>query len=333
VYCRNFGGQGDLLERVDCNLCGSTQQTPVYEMPDTRFFPDETFTVVECSNCGLGFVNPRPSFAEMAKYYPRAYYQAQPTHDFKKYLTKRFEAEARYLREIEDRGGSRKLLDVGCWNGDFPRFMKARGWEVEGVEVSDASEPITDFTVYNQEFQDIPADEPTYDAVTAWAVLEHVHDPMAYFRKASRVIKKDGQFVFLVTNFNSMVSRHLFGEDIPRHLYFFTRETVRQYLDKAGMTLEYEDNGRSIYKMAPANWLTYLVQTRLRGKPFTCKDVPLSSRDFRRAHGLSKGVGASLKYAAYSPSSVMERLLMPAVETAQSLRKNYGISTYVARKV
>jgi SAM-dependent methyltransferase len=320
------------LERVVCNLCGSAQQTTVYEIPDTRFFPDECFTVVECDNCGLGFVNPRPSFAEIAKYYPREYYQAQPTPDFHRYLMRRFAAEARYLGEIENRPGPRKLLDVGCWNGDFPRFMKARGWDVQGVEVSNASERITDFPVYTQEFQDIPVAEPTFDAVTAWAVLEHVHDPMAYFRKAARVLKKDGRFVFLVTNFHSMASRYLFGEDIPRHLYFFTRETVRQYLEKAGMLLECEDNGRSVYKMAPANWLTYLLQTRLRGKPFNYKDVPLSSRAFRSKHGLSKGIGTSWKYAAYSPASVVERLFMPAVEAAQILRKTYGISTYVARK-
>ncbi len=320
------------MERVACNLCGSDLHTPVYEMPDTRFFPQEIFTVVECNHCGLGFVNPQPSLAEMHKYYPREYYQAEPTPSFQRYLMKRFAAEARYLSGLEDHTGPRKLLDVGCHNGDFPRFMKARGWDVEGVEVSELAERITDFPVYPEEFQDIPVNEATYDAVAAWAVIEHVHDPMAHFRKASRVLKKGGRFAFLVTNFRSMTSRHLFGEDIPRHLYFFTRETVRQYLEKTGLVLEYEDNGRSVYKMAPAHWLTFLVRTRLLGKPFPYKDVPLSSREFRRAHGLRKGIGADLKYAAYSPASVVERLLMPAVETMQILRKTYGISTYVARK-
>jgi len=81
-----------------------------------------------------------------------------------------------------------------------------------------------DFPVYTQEFQNIPLNEPTYDAVTAWAVLEHVHDPMAYFRKAAQVVKKDGLFVFLVPNFASVASRSLFCEDLPRHLYFFTRK-------------------------------------------------------------------------------------------------------------
>jgi SAM-dependent methyltransferase len=302
-------------------------------MPDVKFFPNEFFTVVECNQCGLGFVNPRPSFAEIAKYYPREYYQDEPTESFERYLKRRFTAEARFLHEIENRPGPRKLLDVGCFNGQFPRFMRVRGWNVEGVEVSQASERITDFPIYTQEFNEIPVDEPTYDAVTAWAVLEHVHDPMAYFRKASRVLKKHGLFVFLVTNFHSMASRYLFGEDIPRHLYFFTRETVRQYVEQNGFALIQEDNGRTVYKMAPEHWLAFFVQTRLRGKPFTYADVALSSRQFRRVHGLKKGLSASLRYVIYSPVSVIERALLPVVETTQILRKTYGISAYVARKL
>jgi 2-polyprenyl-3-methyl-5-hydroxy-6-metoxy-1,4-benzoquinol methylase len=94
--------------------------------------------------------------------------------------------------------------------------MAARGWRVEGVEVAESSQPISDFRVYAQEFHKIRVDQPTYDAVTAWAVLEHVHDPMAYFRKASQVLRKDGLFVFNAPNFASVSSRYLFCEDFPR---------------------------------------------------------------------------------------------------------------------
>src|SRR3546814_5417313 len=62
-----------------------------------------------------------------------------------------------------------------------------------------------------------------YDVITAWAVLEHVHDPMSYFMKAASTIQSGGYFVFLVTNFDSISSRSLFREDVPRHLYFFSK--------------------------------------------------------------------------------------------------------------
>jgi SAM-dependent methyltransferase len=322
----------ELLETVGCNLCGSHRCTPVYEMPDARFFPQDVFQVVECNDCGLGFVNPRPTIQEISKYYPPEYFRSPVTHSFERYLTRRFTLEARYLDGIENGSTPRTLLDVGCANGEFARFMAARGWRVEGVEVSESSQPISDFRVYAQEFHKIRVDQPNYDAVTAWAVLEHVHDPMAYFRKASQVLRKDGLFVFNVPNFASISSRHLFCEDIPRHLYFFTRETVGRYLQETGFTLVREDNGRAIYKMAPRGWLPFMVRTKLLGKRFTHQDIPLTSREFRKVHGLKRSLYAALKYAAYSPGLTIDRMLWPVIETVQILRKTYGMSTYVARR-
>jgi len=302
-------------------------------MPDRKFFREDFFTIVECERCGLGFVNPRPTLSEIQKYYPAKYYQGPPTKSHERYLNRRFSAEASFLKSLEDGRGRRKLLDVGCANGDFPRFMAARGWEVEGVENSQSSQRITDFTIYTQEFDKIPVNEPRYDAVTAWAVLEHVHDPMAYFRKAAEVVKKGGVFVFLVQNFHSVASRYLFCEDVPRHLYFFTRETVRQYLEKAGFTLEEEVNGRKIYKLAPYNWLGFMVRTQLLGRKYEFCDAPLTSKEFRSVHNLRPGFVTALKYAAYSPTMVVDRMFWPLIESVQILRKTYGISTFVGRKL
>jgi len=301
-------------------------------MPDWRFFPAERFTVVECAQCGLGFVNPRPTRAEIQKYYPAAYFQNSPAPDFDRYLKRRFREEASYLAEVGAREGTKRLLDVGCANGDFPRFMREQGWQVEGVEVSSAAERITDFRVYTEEFQNIPVKEETYDAVTAWAVLEHVHDPMAYFQKAAKVLKKGGLFVFLVTNFNSMASRDLFGEDIPRHLYFFTHPTVRKYLQNSSFTLERQDNNSNVYKMAPANWLSHAWKSRWKGEPFRFEDLPMTSREFRKSRGLERGIGSSLQYFRYAPHAAIGRALWPVVEWIQIQRGTYGITTYVARK-
>jgi SAM-dependent methyltransferase len=320
------------LETVACNLCGSRSHTLAYEMPDRRFFPEDFFQVVECNDCGLGFVNPRPTIQEISKYYPPEYFQSPATESFERYMTRRLSREAHYLDGSSNSSAPKTLLDIGCANGDFPRFMAARGWQVAGVEVSSSSQRITDFPVYNQEFHNIPVTQPTFDVVTAWAVLEHVHDPMAYFRKASQVLRKNGRFTFAVTNFHSVASRHLFCEDIPRHLYFFTRETVARYLQSSGLALEKEDNGRAIYKLAPTNWLSFILQSKLRGKKFTYSDIPLTSREFRRARGLQPGIRAAFLYAAYSPASTINRMLLPMIEGAQILRKTYGISVYVARK-
>jgi 2-polyprenyl-3-methyl-5-hydroxy-6-metoxy-1,4-benzoquinol methylase len=320
------------LETVACNLCGSRNHTPVYEIPDRKFFPDEIFQVVECNDCGLGFVNPRPTFQEIAKYYPAEYYRSPGTGSFDKYLTRRFSTQASFLQGVRNGNGPRTLLDVGCANGEFPRFMAARGWKVAGVEVSACANRNADFPIYPQEFQNIPVCEPTYDVVTAWAVLEHVHDPATYFHKAAQVLKPGGLLVFLVPNFQSTASRHLFCEDVPRHLYFFTDPTVSRYLENSGFTLEKTDNNRNIYKVAPQNILQYTLRTKLLRHKFTYSDIPLSSRQYRQKHGLTRGLKAAIKYTAYSPLSVIDRMLWPLIESAQILRGTYGNTTYVARK-
>ncbi len=320
------------MEWVPCNLCGSTRQALVYEIPDRHYFPDEIFQVVECKECGLGFVNPRPAFEKMQKYYPPEYYEEEFVRNRDQHL-RRYAAEAEYLREIETRGGPRSLLDIGCANGDFPRFMRARGWAVEGVEVSSSAQPIQDFPVFRLPFPEIPVDQPAYDGVTAWAVLEHVHDPKAYFQKASRVLKAGGLFVFLVTNFKSIASRRLFCEDVPRHLYFFTRETVEQYLEAAAFRLEKAHSGKDIYSMPPLNWLLYLIRTRLEGQTFSWRDVPLNRLEFIERNHLPAGWLSSLKFALANPVTTLDRAFLPVVEMVQILRGNYGISTFVARKL
>ncbi len=316
------------METVKCNLCGSDNYRVIYSMPDAHYFVDEWFNVVECMNCGLGFVNPRPTRSEIAKYYPLSFYDYFD-HE-RDYHLHRYAAEAKFLPEIAS-NNERLLLDLGCANGDFPRFMQKRGWKVEGVEVSESSKRITDFKVYKQEFKEIAAYEPRYDAITAWAVLEHVHDPMAYFKKASQVLKSGGIFVFLVTNFKSVSSRSLFLEDIPRHLYFFTEETIKEYLAESGFDLIQTDYSNKIYSMRPVNFLRYYVYRYFKRRKLEWRDTQFVS-DFLVKNNPQNSLIQSLKCSILIPLYVVDRLLMPIYERCQIIFKKYGIVTYVARR-
>jgi SAM-dependent methyltransferase len=319
------------METVTCNLCGASEQRAVYSMPDSVYHEDEYFTVVECPGCGLGFLNPRPTASEMQRYYPAEFYDGfDRERDFHE---GRYRAEAAFIQSVTGTQGSRVLLDVGCANGDFPRHMRTRGWEVEGVEISCTSRPIADFEVYRSEFPHIPVHEPRYDVVTAWAVLEHVHDPMAYFRKASDVLKPNGAFIFLVTNFKSASSRHLFREDIPRHLYFFTEETIREYLRRNDFRLVRAEFSGRIYQMRPVNWLYRCVHRSIRGRELEWGDVPPTRRKFFAERGVRNTLWENLRYVAAHPFAGIDRMLVPLYEKYQLLRGTYGIATYAAVKL
>jgi len=60
---------------------------------------------------------------------------------------------------------------------------------------------------------------------------------------------------------------------------------------------------------------------------------PLSSKEFRKRHHLQRGIIPGLKYLAYSPASLVDRRLWPALEAVQILRKTYGSNSYVARNL
>ncbi len=74
-------------------------------------------------------------------------------------------------------------------------------------------------------------------------------------------------------------------------------------------------------------------RTKLLRKEYRYEDVPMTSKEFRYVNHLQGGLVTALKYAAYSPASVIDRMLWPAIETGQILRRTYGVSTFVGRKL
>lgn len=318
------------METVDCNLCSSKAYKAIYSRPDRYYFKDEFFTVVECVNCGLGFVNPRPTYAEMSRYYPPSYYEYFDNNP--DYHLHRYTAEAELIQKEAIHNKKKLLLDIGCANGDFPRYMKNLGWEVEGVEISSNSKSISDFKIYNQEFTQVPSSGQNYDVITAWEVLEHTHDPMAYFKKASTLLKSGGLFIFSVTNFNSISSKYLFMEDVPRHLYFFTNETIKQYLAHAGLVLRTADYSDKIHDYRPYNWLRYYVYLFFKRRKLEWKDIPEYRLQYLERLGLSNNLISNLQYVVHHPFASIDRLLMPIFEKYQIMSKSYGSATYIASK-
>lgn len=319
------------LEWVGCNLCGSRHLRLVYRMPDTLFHPDEWFDVVECEDCGLGFVNPRPVPAAIGYYYPGEFYDE--FEENRERHKERYAREAAFLPKIPDQAGrKRRLLDVGCANGDFARHVKGLGWDVEGVEISPNAKPIADFHVHRYPLPEVPREDGSFDAVTAWAVLEHVHDPRAYFAKAAHLLRPGGVFVFLVTNLDSASSRYLFREDIPRHLYFFDPRTVAAYLEQVGLEMIEARHDGTIFEMRATNWLFHLLR-RLTGRaPMAWEELPETRQAWFERTRRTPSPSSNLVFAATHPLVILDRLLLPVYEAWQRWRGTYGITTYVARK-
>jgi cyclopropane fatty-acyl-phospholipid synthase-like methyltransferase len=210
--------------------------------------------------------------------------------------------------------------------------VRQLGWEVEGVEIASNATAVTDFPVFRCKLPDIPINCERYDAVTAWAVLEHVHDPMAYFEKVGTILNSGGIFIFLVTNFESASSRYLFREDVPRHLYFFSRPTVAKYLASCGLSFERAISANNIYCMRPVNWLRLFLRRLAQMRSLTWKELPESRQDYLRRIQRAPTVLWNAAYAVAHPFTTIDRILLPLYEQFQLAVGSYGITTYIARK-
>lgn len=225
--CSPSPAAGVALERVACNLCGGRDHALLYRKPDTRYWTSaQEFDAVRCRGCGLGFVNPRPTREAMRAFYPPRFYERRGVED----EGARYERQARYLDGLPPG----RVLDIGCAGGAFLKVLAERGWQPSGMDLFESGNEHG----FPLRYGDLPAlayPADHFDAVTAWAVFEHLHDPAAYFREVGRLLRPGGRFVCLVTNLRSVWSRLAYGEDIPRHLYFYSPATLRRYAALGGL--------------------------------------------------------------------------------------------------
>lgn len=221
------------MEKVNCNLCGSDSHKIVYKKPDNwTWFTDFEFPVVKCRKCGLVFVNPRPDMNEMENYYQKDYHSNRDTDSHKE----RYRIQSEFLPYLN----GLSVLDIGCARGDFLIYLKELYPDIKmyGSDFFSESVKSTEIVFKKTALPDAGYLDNQFDIITAWAVFEHLHDPTAYFKEVFRILKPGGKFIFLVTNSESLYGKAAYIEDIPRHLYHFSKSTIRQYALKYGFKIK-----------------------------------------------------------------------------------------------
>lgn len=219
------------FNHVPCPICGETRCSVAYRKKDLRFLcSDYEFTIVRCRGCGAGYVLDPPDEKTLHDYYPPSFYEANHASSGKT------DVLGKKLALLETRlparpGQERSLLDVGCAGGEFVRFARSRGWNAKGYEWSPTPQSAGEHIIQANRLEGCFPDA-SFDAVTAWAVMEHVFALHPLMAAVSRALKPRGLFVALATNFNSIPGRVLMQDDIPRHLTLFTRDSMTRLLKR-----------------------------------------------------------------------------------------------------
>lgn len=137
--------------------------------------------------------------------------------------------------------GEGLLMDVGAGTGDFLRYAQSNGWEAYGVEPNDqARERAHQKGVSVYKSLSVQKD-PIYDVVTFWHVFEHVRNPEESIAEISAALKPGGYLVIAVPNYKSfdarMYKEHWAAFDVPRHLWHFSAESIKQLFSPKGYEL------------------------------------------------------------------------------------------------
>ena len=237
-----------MMEKItSCDLCGNDSFTQYLEAKD-YFLTNEGFTIVKCDNCGLLFVNPRPSPAEISRYYQSENYISHSTKQAgflnKIYAYIRKKNHVKKYKLIQSYRNSGSLIDIGCATGEFLDFFQKKGWEVTGVEPDEDARNFArnTYSLNVIDEKNIPElSEKKFDVVTMWHVLEHVHDLNERLSQINRILKDNGIAVIAVPNPNchdaSFYKSFWAGYDVPRHLFHFTQKPITALFEKKGFHL------------------------------------------------------------------------------------------------
>lgn len=214
---------------------------------------DDNFAVIHqkgqwrylrCLNCDLVSLFPRPSPQVLMKRYQN--YLPTDATEIGRWKSTMNPVIVKSANLIESAATIQKgrLLDVGCGYGFFLGEMESRGWQVQGVEVSESGRRYAydrwGIHVYPQPLEDLNLPECVYDVVTLFYVVEHVHNPLRLLMEVKRVLKPGGLVLLRWPHSTPIVkilgpmSRKLDLYHTPFHLYDFSPRTITQALIQCG---------------------------------------------------------------------------------------------------
>lgn len=216
-----------------CAICGNKNGKILFEVYDRLYNTPGRYYIVKCLKCNLLQTYPKPT--NIAELYPPEYGAYKPLKDtpilslLQKIYRRVFDTGAYYTPDLPV--GS-KILEIGCGSGQFISRIIKKGWDIHALDISlNAIKHVEKLGVktYHGDLIQARFKDSTFDAIFAWAVVEHIENLIDTLKEIRRVLKPNGIFIFNIPNAASLPSKMLkemWFLDIPRHLYHFTPQTI-----------------------------------------------------------------------------------------------------------
>jgi SAM-dependent methyltransferase len=253
-----------------CPLCGEADAAPVLTQPD-GYIP--FLHLHRCLRCGIIYLNPRLTLDSIMAVEDESEVYSFSNEQAEEWIAGPLDGLCSHLEGYMQTQG-RRLLDIGCNRGLLMESARRRGWQAIGVEIApEAAERARrdyGFTVYAT-LEETPI-HLQFDLVTAWHVLEHTLNPVAFLQQAAARLAPGGILALQVPSFDfvdEFRARNQTGSILCTvHNFYFTRKNIQAVLARSGLQVMHLDNDpHSLLLTAictkpvkPASWWSVLLK-------------------------------------------------------------------------
>jgi len=219
-----------------CYLCGSTDF--ISREGEVRDAP--AINILECNDCGLVSLD---SVAHIhSNFYENSgMHGEQNTMDH--WLKETHWDDQRRFEQLKPLLANRRVLDFGCGAGGF--LLKAKGLasNVVGIELEKRVLNYwhSKLSMVSSIEEASALSEGGYDLITAFHVLEHVHDPREMLAKLGAMLNSEGRMIIEVPSADDALLTLYDCDAFQRfsywsqHLYLFTASTLATLIKQAGL--------------------------------------------------------------------------------------------------
>jgi 2-polyprenyl-3-methyl-5-hydroxy-6-metoxy-1,4-benzoquinol methylase len=198
-------GAGDVTREVEelwaFHLRRLRPDTPPARLADRVAFSQRPpIRVVQCSECGLVYRDPRERAREL-----RELYASEAPDDAvlaSLYENQRIACRAQAARLTREAGRTGTGLEVGSYVGAFLTAAQERGWRFEGLDLNERAAAFArahGCTVTLGDLQSID-DHHRYDAIAIWNCFDQLPDPGRAARLARALLQPGGVLAVRVPN-------------------------------------------------------------------------------------------------------------------------------------
>ena len=229
----------------ECDHCKSSRRKVKYNFGK--------YKLVQCRQCGLFYLCPRPDQNELKELYSGSYFTSNiratnwaEDDSEKERLIKKKQPMLDYVQEYMGKGNSGTFLEIGCATGYLVELAKRRGFDARGIEISEYAASIARKLTMRPIFTGTIEDALEHsfilpnsiDVIVMSHVIEHVDSPRQTLNALFSALRSGGIAVVRCPDIGGLDAK-LWGKKweglrVPYHFYHFTPASLQGYLTESG---------------------------------------------------------------------------------------------------